>query len=336
VPAHQQSNAVDDVCPIISIITSSRTKKLTVTLAVNNMSSQQHPHCHSAKKASCLLLMLTIMLGMYRSALAVKPLVASATGLTKQRNFFNSVNVKAAVDKLTKPLPPKNDGKAAAAAAAEAGSGGILAFPKNHPFVFQLIVATLKTTAADLMTQLVAEGKSFSEVDWRRNGIFVVFGFAYLGGFQYYIMVNRYRKWFPTMDKFGKMSFAEKLKYRAGIIDAAKMVLFDLCIHMPFLYFPTYYTVKELVVGSTWNPVDWVRDGVMNKYSKNIKEDLTAMVQLWGPSDCVQFMLPIHIRMPFRHLVSFFWTAYVSFTRGAVDKLPSPPPLVASTMSGSE
>jgi hypothetical protein len=51
-----------------------------------------------------------------------------------------------------------------------------------------------------------------------------------------------------------------------------------------------------------------------------MKEDLTAMVKLWGPSDCIQFVLPIYIRMPFRHFVSFFWTAYVSFTRGAIDE----------------
>jgi hypothetical protein len=57
-------------------------------------------------------------------------------------------------------------------------------------------------------------------------------------------------------------------------------------------------------------------DGTKN-YIKNSKEDLTAMIKLWGPSDCIQFVLPVHIRLPFRHVVSFFWTAYVSFTRGS-------------------
>ena len=85
------------------------------------------------------------------------------------------------------------------------------------------------------------------------------------------------------------------------------------------MYFPTYYAVKEFVVGDSWNPVDWINDGV-TKYRKNMVEDLTAMIKLWGPSDCVQFVLPIHIRMPFRHMVSFFWTAYVSFTRGGADQ----------------
>lgn len=192
-------------------------------------------------------------------------------------------------------------------------------FAKRHPFAFQMIVATCKTSAADLVTQVVAERKKFSEVDWKRNLIFVVFGFTYLGGFQWFLMVNRYRQWFPTMDRFAKLSFAEKLKDTAGLIDAGKMVLFDICVHMPIMYFPTYYTVKEFVYGKSWNPLDWVKDGC-SKYSNNFKEDYTAMVKLWGPSDCIQFILPLHIRMPFRHLVSFFWTAYVSFTRGAIEE----------------
>jgi hypothetical protein len=58
---------------------------------------------------------------------------------------------------------------------------------------------------------------------------------------------------------------------------------------------------------------------------KNFQDDFIAMIKLWGPSDCVQFVLPIHIRMPFRHAVSFFWTAYVSFTRGSIDKEESAP-----------
>lgn len=194
----------------------------------------------------------------------------------------------------------------------------IWTFPKDHPFAFQMMVATGKTMAADLIVQKVAEGKSWSEIDWKRNAIFVVFGFVYLGGFQWYLMVTKYRQWFPTMDRFAKLSLAEKMKDTAGILDACKMVIFDIVVHLPLLYFPTYYTVKEFVGGSSWNPLDWAKDGI-TKYSKNAKEDLTAMVQVWGPSDCIQFILPIHMRLPFRHLISFFWTAYVSFTRGKIE-----------------
>ena len=61
------------------------------------------------------------------------------------------------------------------------------------------------------------------------------------------------------MDRFAKLPFAEKLKDSAGMIDAVKMVLFDVIIHLPVIYFPTYYTVKEFVSGSSWNPANWVR-----------------------------------------------------------------------------
>ena len=57
-------------------------------------------------------------------------------------------------------------------------SNSITSFPKNHPFAFNLIVATGKTSAADLMAQVVAERKKWDEIDWKRNGIFVVFGFV--------------------------------------------------------------------------------------------------------------------------------------------------------------
>lgn len=271
--------------------------------------------------------------------------LGSAPVTARSRAFSQAAkNVKAGLKAASKQV----DAKPIAPPSAVSRT---MSFPKDHPFAFQLIIATVKTSAADLVVQTVAEGKQLSEVDWRRNGIFVVFGFAYLGTFQWWLMVNKYRQWFPTMDAFAKMSFADKLKYPAGMLDAAKMVLFDVIVHLPMMYFPTYYTVKEFVGGSSWNPVDWARDG-MTKYSKNMKvrehtgkkyfeirckedkltktritikkEDLTAMIQLWGPSDCVQFVLPVHIRMPFRHIVSFFWTAYVSFTRGSIQAKATP------------
>jgi len=188
----------------------------------------------------------------------------------------------------------------------------------RNPFAFQVGIATVKTSAADLMTQTVAEKKSFDEVDWRRNMIFVVFGSLYLGCFQWWIMMTKYQVWFPTMQKFAQLSLAQKLKDTAGMLDAFKMVLFDVFVHMPIMYFPSYYTIKEVVTSGSWNPADWVSEG-LQKYYGNFKDDFVAMASLWGPSDCVQFVLPLHIRMPFRHCVSFFWTAYVSFTRGAVE-----------------
>jgi hypothetical protein len=224
------------------------------------------------------------MLGIHRVCL-----VASSHGARRALNCTS----KALKSSLEAPKTLAFKPPAVKEAVESSLSSMVLSFPKNNPFAFQLIIATIKTSAADLVCQMVAEGKSLDEVDWKRNGIFVVFGFTYLGGFQWWLMIHKYRQWFPTMDRFGKMSMAEKLSFPAGIMDAGKMVLFDIFVHLPIMYFPTYYTVKEFVVGHSWNPADWAKDGI-TKYMKNAKEDLTAMVKLWGPSDCIQFATTAH------------------------------------------
>ena len=62
-----------------------------------------------------------------------------------------------------------------------------------------LIIATLKTSAADLMSQMAIERKPLSEVDWQRNFVFCVFGFAYLGGFQYWYQARWHAIECPTL-----------------------------------------------------------------------------------------------------------------------------------------
>merc|ERR1711963_818215 len=125
-----------------------------------------------------------------------------------------------------------------------------MAFPKAQPFAFNIMVATVKTSIADLITQFIVEQRQFSDIDWMRNGVVVLFGMLYLGGFQYWLQVNMFRRWFPTMDRFANQSFAAKLKDTPGQIDVAKQVLFDIFIHLPLMYFPTFYAVKESVMGT--------------------------------------------------------------------------------------
>ncbi|KAJ1489926.1 hypothetical protein T484DRAFT_1778459 [Baffinella frigidus] len=132
----------------------------------------------------------------------------------------------------------------------------------------------------------------------------------------------------------------EKIKDVPGMLSAVKqvgfdvlvhmpLVGFDVLVHMPFMYFPTFYAIKEFVHGHSWNPTDWelvhgsfwnidlVIDGC-TKYYHNFSKDFTAMFQLWAPADAVLFSLPMWLRMPCRHVVSFGWTAYLSFLRGGI------------------
>ncbi|KAJ1451277.1 hypothetical protein M885DRAFT_530175 [Pelagophyceae sp. CCMP2097] len=195
----------------------------------------------------------------------------------------------------------------------------ILGFPKAFPFSFNLGVAATKTSAADLLTQVAVERKSFKDVDWNRNAAFAVFGFAYLGAFQYWLQVNMFRRWFAGADRFTQLSFAEKIRDVPGMMIAGKQVAFDVFIHLPFMYYPTFYLVKEAVQGGARSP-DAVISGGLTKYATNFVPDQIAMFKIWAPADIIIFSVPMWLRLPCRHVVSFGWTAYISYLRGSEEK----------------
>ena len=59
--------------------------------------------------------------------------------------------------------------------------------PKAHPVAFGCGFSALKTGSADLICQTQLENRDWDNVDWRRTGIFCLWGFGYLGGVQYFI-----------------------------------------------------------------------------------------------------------------------------------------------------
>ena len=106
---------------------------------------------------------------------------------------------------------------------------GIFAWPKRNPFTFQVIIATVKTSIADFLVQKYIEGKE--QIDWGRNAVFVAFGCAYLGVFQWWLYVTKFKQWFPQTLLFTQQTFRQKLANTAGQIDLMKQVFFDNFIH---------------------------------------------------------------------------------------------------------
>lgn len=156
----------------------------------------------------------------------------------------------------------------------------------QYPFSSGLIITTLKTSAADLIIQKVVEKKE--TVDIKRNNLFSVFGFTYLGGWQYYLYNN-------LLEKNVKSPFTK--------------VFIDQCIHHPFGYFPAFYMLKTLVYNQ---PIQnaWVN------YKANIKDDLFACWSIWMPCQYINFKyVPIPMRIPFVCTVSFAWTSFLSWKR---------------------
>ena len=73
---------------------------------------------------------------------------------------------------------------------------------------------------------------------------------------------------------------SKKLVDPSALSVIAKQIAFDIAIHMPFMYFPTFYCVKELVQGPPGGNV--VVDG-LSKYKENWVVDQTAMVKVGCP-----------------------------------------------------
>jgi hypothetical protein len=193
--------------------------------------------------------------------------------------------------------------------------GAITTFPKRKPFATNLIVATVKTAAADALVQS-AEGKgSWDTFDFKRNAVFTAFGFGYLGVAQWFVYVTVFTRLCPHAVRFSNLPFKEKLKDKVGQIDLFKQVMLDNFVHYTFMYFPVFYTFKELIQGGGLN-LETVSNALA-KYKNNFVKDNLAIWGLWIPCDAVIYAVPVWMRLPLNHAVSAVWTMILSFMRGS-------------------
>ena len=188
-------------------------------------------------------------------------------------------------------------------------------FAKTYPFANNVIIATLKTMAADMIAQMGVERKTLNEIDWKRQFVFMLFGALYLGGFQYWYQINIFAKVFPNMGRFCSQTWAQKLKDGPGLRQLAGQVALDNAV-LVSLYLPVFYSLKACVFVGGTNPIKWVTEGLGNLRS-NWASDAYQITRLWIPLDFLCFSVPLYLRLPIRHIFSFVWTAYFSLLRGA-------------------
>lgn len=191
------------------------------------------------------------------------------------------------------------------------------------------------------------EGKRWDEIDWRRNAVFVGFGFAYLGGLQYWIYVHVFARLFPAMRRFSTLPVREKLRDRAGMRALGGQIAADFLVVQPLFYWPTFYLFKQYIqqTGATPSPPPpplAQRDGggaatgkapssaarlqeqeasifapAMQRYKETFWVDNFGMTAFWLPVDIVMFSGPVWLRLPINHAASLLWTCVVSFFRGS-------------------
>ena len=102
-------------------------------------------------------------------------------------------------------------------------------FAQSQPFANNILIATLKTAAADLLAQTVIGGASLDAVDWERSLLFMGFGAMYLGGFQYLYQVNVFKRIFD-IDSFTSKPWADKLRDGPGLQALAAQTALDLTV----------------------------------------------------------------------------------------------------------
>lgn len=193
-----------------------------------------------------------------------------------------------------------------------------VAWARANPLANNLVIATVKTSAADLVTQIVVERKSLAEVDWKRNSVFCMFGFVYLGGFQYWYQVNVFKRLFPGIERFTSQPWLDKLRDGPGLRALAAQVTLDVGMLLS-VYLPVFYVFKASVFCGTMDPAQWFSTGISN-WTGNFTSDAVDVIRVLGTADVICFSVPLWLRLPVRHVFSFFWTSYLSFIRGGNSK----------------
>lgn len=198
-------------------------------------------------------------------------------------------------------------------AASEAQPSAYVAFAQQYPFANNVAIATVKTAAADLLAQTVISGTPLNAVDWERSLLFCLFGALYLGGFQYAYQVNVFKRMFDV-DRFTSQPWSEKARDVPGLQALAAQTALDLTV-LTLVYLPTFYIFKAAVFSGSSDPAVWASSGLAS-YTTNFAKDEPDLIKVWLPADLVCFSVPLYQRLPVRHVVSFVWTAYLSFARG--------------------
>ena len=186
-------------------------------------------------------------------------------------------------------------------------------FVKDYPFSSNLIIASTKTAAADLLAQVVISHTPLASIQWDRTFLFFIFGAIYSGGFNYFYQVQVFKKLFDV-DKFTSQPWADKLKDEEGLKSLAAQTAVDLVV-LTLIYLPAFYVFKAGVFNGSMDPSVWANSGI-HTWQQNFAKDEFDLMRVFFPADLICFSVPLYLRLPSRHIVSFIWTAYLSFSRG--------------------
>lgn len=196
----------------------------------------------------------------------------------------------------------------------------ILNLAARYPLGFAIGYGGLKTIAADALVQTQLERQE--SLDKKRLAVFLAFGCVQVGAVQYFLFVVAMQRLFPTAAAFSALPFRQKFRDPQGMKNLVKQVAGDQFMYHPLMYFPVFYTCKEILQGDDiqarlLDPYTTISNAVA-KYIPNMKEDLLALWKIFVPVSILQFaFMPMHLRVPTHATAGFFWCCILSVMRGA-------------------
>ena len=103
---------------------------------------------------------------------------------------------------------------------------------RRRPILLAVASGTVKASSADLLVQTTLEQRRPKDLDLRRLSAFTMFGGLWMGLGQYVLYCQLFELLLPARTVFAS---------------GGKMLL-DQFVHVPFLYFPMFYTVGASAV----------------------------------------------------------------------------------------
>jgi len=190
-------------------------------------------------------------------------------------------------------------------------------FYRSYPALASFLTASILACIADIVAQIMDE--CTKRLEKRR-----VLGMVLYSGLVSGICVEfMYSSVFPVI--FGVTE--------GGFLRAIRMTIFDECINAPFLWLPPAYMAQAIVYGTS------IREAIQ-KYITDVREHglLIKYWSIWIPMSLFNFaIVPLHFRVAFVAVVSFFWMIILSIVANRKesnsndeDKLCEPEPSMGS------
>jgi len=173
----------------------------------------------------------------------------------------------------------------------------------RNAFKAAVLVGGINNVGVDLSVQAATRDRGeISAIDWRRASVFGAFGVVWIGGAQFMI----FNRFLPTV-------LPGLLEGRLSC--AIKAMIFDQAFHMPFMYLPVYYCIREL--GESRQTLQVAVENAVKTWQTNVLSDSVVQLGLFVPFQLLNFtLIPPHFRVP--SLVSFglVWLSVLSYRRG--------------------